>query len=287
MTEASKETKGKNKMDQGGYYAVIPATILYDKELSANEKMLYAIISQLAIKTGFCYASNSYLAETLGVSIRAVSKWINKLIQKEYLDYKYEYEPGTKEIKERHLFIGIERGFHTYRTTVPEGIEPRCQDNNIKEQDNVSYGIVNEDRTPSFEEVQAICKSLDSEEYAEEVFNDLTKQNFKDKDGKPIANLKAFIDQMIQNKKYNESKKKEKEQKKAYNRKNNNKVPNFTIKRNPEPQPEEEKLNLDEVIKETLRQHEEKMKRTNQEQSETIIPYEEDIPDLSIDPLFE
>jgi len=275
-------------MDQGGYYAVIPATILYDKELSANEKMLYAIISQLAIKTGFCYASNSYLAETLGVSIRAVSKWINKLIQKEYLDYKYEYEPGTKEIKERHLFIGIERGFHTYRTTVPEGIEPRCQDNNIKEQDNVLYGIVNEDHTPSFEEVQAICKSLDSEEYAKEVFNDLTKQNFKDNEGKPIANLKAYIQGIIQNKAVNEIKQKEKEQKKVLIQKNKNKdknrMPDFTNKYKKEPEQEEESLDFDELI--YNRNKEPEPKKTIQEQQKQAIPYNEPEPDLSIDSFY-
>lgn len=33
-----------------GYYAVIPATILFNKDLKANEKLLYAIITILSNK---------------------------------------------------------------------------------------------------------------------------------------------------------------------------------------------------------------------------------------------
>ena len=33
-----------------GYYAVLPATVLFNKELKPNEKLLYAIITALANK---------------------------------------------------------------------------------------------------------------------------------------------------------------------------------------------------------------------------------------------
>ena len=48
-----------------GYYSIIPATILYNNELKANEKLLYAIITSLSNKEGYCFASNKYLAEKL------------------------------------------------------------------------------------------------------------------------------------------------------------------------------------------------------------------------------
>ena len=35
----------KEKEDNVGYYSIIPATVLYNKELKANEKLLYAIIT--------------------------------------------------------------------------------------------------------------------------------------------------------------------------------------------------------------------------------------------------
>ena len=38
----------KENKETIGYYSVIPATVLYNKELKANEKLLYAIITSLA-----------------------------------------------------------------------------------------------------------------------------------------------------------------------------------------------------------------------------------------------
>ena len=51
-----------NEENRIGYYAVIPATVLFNKELKPNEKLLYAIITVLSNKEGYCYASNTYLA---------------------------------------------------------------------------------------------------------------------------------------------------------------------------------------------------------------------------------
>ena len=48
-----------------GYYSIIPATILYNKELKANEKLLYTIITSLSNKEGYCFSSNKYLAEKI------------------------------------------------------------------------------------------------------------------------------------------------------------------------------------------------------------------------------
>ena len=57
------EEKQRNKV---GYYSVIPSKILYNKELKANEKLLYAMITSLAYKEGYCFATNNYFAEELG-----------------------------------------------------------------------------------------------------------------------------------------------------------------------------------------------------------------------------
>ena len=37
-----------NEENKVGYYAVIPSTVLFNKELRANEKLLYAVITVLA-----------------------------------------------------------------------------------------------------------------------------------------------------------------------------------------------------------------------------------------------
>lgn len=72
----------KENENRIGYYSVIPATVLYNKELKANEKLLYAIITSLACKEEYCFASNEYLAEKLGVNRKTVSSWITHLEEK-------------------------------------------------------------------------------------------------------------------------------------------------------------------------------------------------------------
>ena len=64
----------KENKETIGYYSVIPATVLYNKDLKANEKLLYAIITSLACKKGYCFASNKYLAEKLDVSYRYLTR---------------------------------------------------------------------------------------------------------------------------------------------------------------------------------------------------------------------
>ena len=75
----------KENKESIGYYSVIPATVLYNKELKANEKLLYAIITSLACKEGYCFASNKYLAEKLDVNPKTISSWISDLRDKNFV----------------------------------------------------------------------------------------------------------------------------------------------------------------------------------------------------------
>ena len=75
----------KENQDNVGYYSIIPATILYNKELKANEKLLYAIITSLACKEGYCFATNKYLAEKLGVNPKTISSWISDLQKRKFI----------------------------------------------------------------------------------------------------------------------------------------------------------------------------------------------------------
>ena len=92
-------------METPNYYAIIPACVRYDKELKANEKLLYGEITALANCNGYCYASNSYFAELYSTSKLSITRWISNLNKKGYIRVEMIYEEGTKNIKERRLYI--------------------------------------------------------------------------------------------------------------------------------------------------------------------------------------
>ena len=74
-----------NEENKIGYYAVLPATILFNQDLKPNEKLLYAIITALANRKGYCFASNNYLAELLGVKAHTISIWVSHLSKMKFV----------------------------------------------------------------------------------------------------------------------------------------------------------------------------------------------------------
>ena len=95
----------EEQREQPSYYAIIPATIRYDKDLKANEKLLYGEITSLTQKSGKCFASNNYFAELYGVAKETVSGWISNLEKKGYIKRDIIYKEGTKEIINRYITI--------------------------------------------------------------------------------------------------------------------------------------------------------------------------------------
>ena len=91
--------------EKRAYYAIIPANVRYDKDLTPTAKLLYGEISSLCNEKGYCWASNSYFAELYNVSIRTVRMWISQLSEKEYIFIKVFYRDGSKEVESRCISI--------------------------------------------------------------------------------------------------------------------------------------------------------------------------------------
>ena len=123
--------KQRNKV---GYYSIIPSKILYNKELKANEKLLYAMITSLACKEGYCFATNNYFAEELGVHPKTVSSWISDLRDKNYIKVEM-IRKENKQIIQRKIYINdvpypLNNGY-LYQSKNGQAIYENMEDNNI------------------------------------------------------------------------------------------------------------------------------------------------------------
>ena len=86
---------------QPSYISIIPANVRYDKTLKPNEKLMFGEITSLSNKEGYCWATNEYFASLYGVSKFTVSRWINKLVKRGYVNSELIISKKTKDI----LFI--------------------------------------------------------------------------------------------------------------------------------------------------------------------------------------
>ena len=109
-------------MENKNYYAIIPAPVRYCKNLKANEKLMYGELTALSNDKGFCFASNEYFSNLYDVSKTSISKWISNLEKNGFIKIKMIYERGTKQIKQRRIYIApllkktsipIEENFNT------------------------------------------------------------------------------------------------------------------------------------------------------------------------------
>lgn len=125
----------KENQEKVGYYSVIPATVLYNKELKANEKLLYAIITSLACKEGYCFASNKYLAEKLDVNPKTISSWISDLKNKNFIVVEL-IRNENNQIIQRKIYINdapypLNNGY-LYQSKNGQAIYQNMEDNNIR-----------------------------------------------------------------------------------------------------------------------------------------------------------
>lgn len=82
--------------DKPNYYAIIPATVRYDKDLSPSAKLLYGEITALANARGYCWANNKYFMDLYSFSDRTVQNILKQLSNKKYIDVVLEQNRNRK-----------------------------------------------------------------------------------------------------------------------------------------------------------------------------------------------
>lgn len=71
------------------FWAVVPATVLYDDTIPANAKLLYGQITQMTGADGCCGMTNAQLAEPNGLSEDSVSRLIKALEKAGHIELRY------------------------------------------------------------------------------------------------------------------------------------------------------------------------------------------------------
>ena len=92
-------------MDKPSYFAILTADVRYDKTLKPLARLLYAEITALCNKEGYCWSSNQYFADLYEVDPKTVSGWIGQLKTKGYITVQLEYKEGTKQVLKRYIRI--------------------------------------------------------------------------------------------------------------------------------------------------------------------------------------
>ena len=135
---------------QRSYYAVLPANVRYDKNITPNAKLLYAEITALCNDKGYCWAGNAYFAELYRVTKTSISNWISSLQKNGYIDVQLIYKENSKEIQSRHISIAnnipIQNNLNTCTKDFVEGIQKNFTDNtqiiNTKKDEIISKDII-------------------------------------------------------------------------------------------------------------------------------------------------
>lgn len=87
------------------YYAIIPANVRYDKDLTDGAKLLYGEITALCNEKGYCWASDTYFMDLYKVSRSTIQRWFHQLESKGYIKRVIKYKDGTKEIEQRYTYL--------------------------------------------------------------------------------------------------------------------------------------------------------------------------------------
>jgi len=159
-------------MDSPSYYAILPANVRYDKNLKPMEKILYAEITALSNKDGYCSASNSYFAKLYGKSTETVSRWISNLEKEGYLNVIIETKKGNlrKIYPIDKKINSIDKNVNTLLTKKSRPIDENVKHNNINTilQDSININNKKNNNTTSEKETFSKKESASKSEKTSE-----------------------------------------------------------------------------------------------------------------------
>ena len=186
--------------EKPSYYSILPANVRYDNNLKANEKLLYSEITSLCNKSGVCFASNKYFSNLYNVDLATISRWINNLIDNNYLNVSYQKDntrlltiksiPIDEKIntlltKKSNIIINNNNKYNKEENSKEETIFDYYQ-NKISNLSPSQYEQINNYLNDMSEELirYAIDKTIEngskSFNYFKAILNDFSSRGYKD-----------------------------------------------------------------------------------------------------------
>lgn len=117
------------------WYWIMPNKVLFDKNLSDKQKLLYCLISSLCAEKGYCWATNDYLAEKIWYNKRNVYRLLQWLIDEWYIETVVNKEMWNQ----RRIFLN---SIHTKVEAIHKNVETPIH--KIVDHNNIIYNNINE-----------------------------------------------------------------------------------------------------------------------------------------------
>ena len=136
------------------YYAILTADVRYCPDLSSSEKLLYAEITALSNKEGFCKASNKYFAELYHSTDVTISRQISNLEKQGFI--RIEYDKNGAKVSQRRIFT-INKNVNGNSVTVNKNVN-RTINKNVKE--NNTSNIILQDNNNIISQDAKDCAEL-------------------------------------------------------------------------------------------------------------------------------
>lgn len=105
------------EQENAAYYAVVPAPVRYDPNLSPSAKLLFCEITSLCKAKGYCWATNSYFTQLFDLSASTISRLISQLERRGHIAIK---TVATETGSERRIYTDTFR-VERISESVPEG----------------------------------------------------------------------------------------------------------------------------------------------------------------------
>ena len=113
------------------WYWLMPNSVLFSKELTDKQKLLFCLISSLCAEKWYCRATNDYIGELLNADKRTISRNISELEEKWFI---------TIEIWIQRK-ISLDKNVYGGRQKCLGGVDKNVYQNNIIEYKDISKDI--------------------------------------------------------------------------------------------------------------------------------------------------